>query len=265
MKKQNKKFIVIAGPCVIESKRIALDTALRLKDIASKNCFNFFFKASFDKANRTSIKSFRGPGLVKGIKILEEVKKRAAVSLISDVHTPEQVAYVKDVLDVIQIPAFLCRQTDLVIEAAKTKKTINIIKGQFVAPSDIKYVVEKARAAGNRNIFITERGTCFGYNDLVVDFRSFLIMKKLGHPVIFDVTHSLQRPSAKGGVSGGSSEFVQPLALAAVSCGVDGIFIEVHAEPKKALSDKYTSLLLSEVDKLFKNIATVRKALYEKN
>ncbi|UCC94499.1 MAG: 3-deoxy-8-phosphooctulonate synthase [Candidatus Omnitrophota bacterium] len=255
------KFIVIVGPCVIESRYATLKICSYLKDIFSRFPFLFIFKASFDKANRTSVRSFRGPGLRRGIKILEEVKKKLGVPIISDVHCRNQVKAIKDVLDVIQIPAFLCRQTDLIIEAAKTKKIVNIKKGQFLAPDDVRYVVDKVRSTGNKNIFITERGNCFGYRNLVVDFRSFLIMKKLGYPVLFDATHSLQRPSAQQGVSGGDRKYVAPLSFAAVACGVDGLFMEVHPDPQRALSDKYTSYPLGELESLLKRISKIREVL----
>lgn len=261
MKKKTKEMIFIAGPCVIEDKKNVLDTASYLKDIFSAYPVKFIFKASFDKANRTSVKSYRGPGLLKGIKILEAVKTQLKIPVLSDVHNPEQIDYLKDTLDIIQIPAFLCRQTDLLVKAAETKKIINIKKGQFVAPEDIKYAIEKVESTGNKKIFVTERGTCFGYNNLVVDFRSFLIMKKFGYPVIFDVTHSLQRPSAKGSISGGDREFIEPLALAGTACGVDGIFMEVHPNPKFALSDKHTSYPLDKIRKLVKKILMVRGVL----
>jgi len=256
-----KELIFIAGPCVIEDRQSTLDIAAYLKELLSRYPVKFIFKASFDKANRTSLNSPRGPGLAKGIKILEEVKKKIAVPVLSDVHEPAQVKEVKGTLDVIQIPAFLCRQTDLIIEAAKTKKTINIKKGQFVSPEDIKYAVKKCESTGNRNIFVTERGSCFGYNNLVVDFRSFLIMKKFGYPVIFDVTHSLQKPSASSGISGGDREFAPGLACAAVACGVDGLFMEVHPAPKKALSDKNTTLSLKDLKGLIDKVIRIRKAL----
>lgn len=255
------KFIFIAGPCVIESKQATLDIAAYLKDLFSHYPFLFIFKASFDKANRTSLKSFRGPGLAKGIKILEEVKKKLNLPILSDVHCPSQVKDVKDVLDVIQIPAFLCRQTDLILEAAKTKKIINIKKGQFLAPSDVRYIIEKIKSRGNGNIFLTERGSCFGYNNLVVDFKSFLIMKKFGYPVIFDVTHSLQKPSAESGISGGDREFALPLSMAATAAGIDGLFMEVHPQPKSALSDKHTSYPLNKLENLLKKILRVRETL----
>jgi|TARA_B100000315_G_C14545317_1_gene572936 2-dehydro-3-deoxyphosphooctonate aldolase (KDO 8-P synthase) len=259
MTKKKNKLIFIAGPCVIENKKLTLDIAKYLKDLLAKYPVKFIFKASFDKANRTSLSSPRGPGLSRGIKILEEIKKKVGVPILSDVHSLEQVKQVRNVLDIIQIPAFLCRQTDLIIEAAKTKKTINIKKGQFVSPADIKYVIKKAESTGNKKILITERGACFGYNNLVVDFRSFLIMKKFGYPVIFDVTHSLQRPSASSGISGGDSEFARPLARAAIACGVDGLFMEVHPNPKKALSDKNTTFALRNLGSLVKQIVKLRE------
>ena len=264
MPKLEKKLIFIAGPCVIENRSQTIDIASYLKDLFSNLPVQFIFKASFDKANRTSVKSPRGVGLTKGIKILGEIKNKLKIPILSDVHCVSQIKDVKDVLDVIQIPAFLCRQTDLILEAAKTKKMINIKKGQFISPADIKYVVEKAKAMGNKNILITERGSCFGYNSLVVDFRSFLIMKKCGYPIIYDVTHSLQSPSAKGGVSGGDREFVPGLAKAAVACGVDGLFMEVHPKPSQALSDAATSFPLAKLKGLVKRILKIREALNEK-
>ena len=255
------KLIFIAGPCVIENKSKTLETASYLKDLFSSLPVKFIFKASFDKANRTSLKSFRGPGLAKGLRVLEEVKKKLNIPILSDVHCVEQVKFLKEVLDVIQIPAFLCRQTDLIVEASKAKKIINIKKGQFLAPADVKHIIEKVKSTGNKKIFITERGTCFGYNNLVVDFRSFLTMKKFGYPVIFDVTHSLQRPSAAGGISGGDREFVPSLTQAAIACGVDGLFMEVHFKPKEALSDKYTSYPLHKLKGLVRKILEIRKAI----
>lgn len=265
MPKVKKELIFIAGPCVIENKRETMKIASFLKDLFSALPVKFIFKASFDKANRTSLKSPRGVGLVKGIKILEEVKSKLSILILSDVHCVEQIKAVKDILDVIQIPAFLCRQTDLILAAAKTKKMINLKKGQFISPKDIKYVIEKVESTGNKNILITERGSCFGYNSLVVDFRSFLIMKKFGYPVIYDVTHSLQNPSAKRGVSGGDREFVPALAKAAVACGVDGLFMEVHPKPDQALSDAYTSLPLANLKNLIKNILRIREAVDEED
>ncbi|MDD4182800.1 MAG: 3-deoxy-8-phosphooctulonate synthase [Candidatus Omnitrophica bacterium] len=261
MRECKNKFIFIAGPCVIENRRKAYDIAAYLKDLTARYPLLFIFKASFDKANRTSLKSFRGPGLSSGIKILENIKKRLNVPVLSDIHCRHQIKYVKDVLDVIQIPAFLCRQTDLIVEAAKTKKIINIKKGQFLAPYDVKYIIEKVEACKNKNIFITERGASFGYNNLVVDFRSFPIMKKMGYPVIFDVTHSLQKPSVAGGISGGDSEFVDSLSLAGTACGIDGLFMEVHPDPKKALSDKHTSYDMYKLNSLILKLTKIRKVL----
>ncbi|MCM8831106.1 MAG: 3-deoxy-8-phosphooctulonate synthase [Candidatus Omnitrophica bacterium] len=260
---ERNKFIFIAGPCVIENKELTLEIAEYLKEKLKKYPLNFIFKASFDKANRTSIKSFRGLGLEKGLKILKEVKEKLKLTTLTDVHCQNQIPYVKDVVDVIQIPAFLCRQTDLVLAAAKTGKIINIKKGQFISPFDVKYIVEKIETTGNKKIFITERGTCFGYNNLVVDFRSFLIMKKYRYPIIYDATHSLQRPSAQEGISGGDSEFILPLSLAAVAVGVDGLFMEVHPNPTKALSDKYTVLKLDKVEEIVKKVIKVHKVLEE--
>ena len=265
MKKAGKNLIFIAGPCVIENKSRTMSIASYLKDLFSALPVHFIFKASFDKANRTSIKSPRGVGLVTGLKILEAVKKKLDVPLLSDIHCSEQIKDVKDILDVIQIPAFLCRQTDLILQAGRTKKTINIKKGQFVSPLDVKYIIEKVESTGNKKILVTERGSCFGYNSLVVDFRSFLIMKKFGFPVIYDVTHSLQSPSAKEGVSGGDREFAPALAKAAVACGVDGLFMEVHPKPSQALSDADTSLPLTKLKNLVIKILKIREALGEKN
>ncbi|MFA5007855.1 MAG: 3-deoxy-8-phosphooctulonate synthase [Candidatus Omnitrophota bacterium] len=255
------KFIFIAGPCVVEDKRKTYDIAAYLKDLTADYPITFIFKASFDKANRTSLNSFRGLGLSAGIGILENIKKRLNIPILSDIHCRHQIKYVKDILDVIQIPAFLCRQTDLIVEAANTKKIINIKKGQFLSPYDVKYIVEKVESCKNKNIFITERGSCFGYNNLVVDFRSFPIMKKMGYPVIFDVTHSLQKPSAGRGISGGDSEFIDSLSLAGAACGVDGLFMEVHPEPKKALSDKHTSYNMYKLNNLLSKLTKIRKVL----
>jgi 2-dehydro-3-deoxyphosphooctonate aldolase (KDO 8-P synthase) len=258
---KSKKFIFIGGPCVIESRSQAFRIAGALKDITSNFPLRFIFKASFDKANRTSIKSFRGPGLKQGLKILKDIKKHLKIPVLSDVHSPDQVKEASRVLDVIQIPAFLCRQTDLILAAAKTKKTINIKKGQFLAPGDVRFIVEKIRSAKNNNIFLTERGSCFGYNNLVVDFRSFAILKSLGYPVIFDVTHSVQLPSASKGKSGGQRQFVEPLAKAAVAFGIDGLFCEVHTSPLQALSDSATSLKITSLPKIFETIFKIRRAL----
>lgn len=258
---KQKPFIVIAGPCVIENKSQTLAIASYLKELTAAYAVRFIFKASFDKANRTSLASFRGPGLAKGLSILEAVKKEINVPITSDVHNPQQVKAVKDTLDIIQIPAFLCRQTDLILEAAKSGKPVNVKKGQFLAPGDVKFIIKKIESTGNRNILITERGTCFGYNNLIVDFRSFLIMRGFGYPVIFDVTHALQRPSAAGGISGGDRRFACALGLAAAACGVDGIFFEIHPQPHKALSDKHTSLSFPQAKRMLSQIIKLREAL----
>lgn len=245
---------LIAGPCVIESEKSALRHAKAIKKISDKYNIPFIFKSSYDKANRSSIKSFRGPGLNKGLATLKKVKTLLKVPVISDVHTPEEVKKASSVLDMIQIPAFLSRQTDLLLAAAKTKKPVNVKKGQFLSPWDAKNIIKKLEHAGNRNIMITERGTSFGYNMLVSDFRSILIMKKFGYPVCFDASHSVQLPGGLGTKSGGQSEFIEPLAASSIICGADAIFVEVHENPKKALSDGPNMLNLTKLEKLLKTI-----------
>ncbi|MCF7873199.1 MAG: 3-deoxy-8-phosphooctulonate synthase [Candidatus Omnitrophica bacterium] len=258
---KQEKLIIIAGPCAIEDEKTTTDIASYLKDNLSDLPIKLFFKASFDKANRTSVDSYRGPGLKNGLKILKNIKEKTRIPILTDVHCCHQVKEVEKVADIIQIPAFLCRQTDLIVEAAKTKKIINIKKGQFVSPQNIKYIFKKIESTGNKKIFITERGFCFGYNNLVVDFRSFLIMKEFGYPVIFDATHSLQRPSAKSGISGGDSQFVKPLSLAAAAAGVNGFFLEVHPQPEKSLSDPFTTYKLNKIRNLIQKILVIREAL----
>ena len=255
------KFIFIAGPCVIESKKQTLEIASRLKDLFSSYPFLFVFKASFDKANRTSVNSFRGPGISKGIKILEEVKKKLDLPILSDIHCRSQIKEAKDVLDIIQIPAFLSRQTDLILEVAKTKKIINIKKGQFLAPWDVKHIIKKIESTGNKKIIITERGTSFGYNNLVSDFRSLIVMRKFGYPVVYDGTHSVQLPVAGKGASLGNSEFVPYLSRAAVAVGCDGLFLEVHINPKKALSDAKNMLNLKELELLLPQIKKIDRII----
>ena len=228
---------IIAGPCVIENEAVTFETAERLKAVCAGAGLSLIFKSSFDKANRSSIDSFRGPGIERGLRILADVKSRFGLPVLSDVHSVEEVGPASEVLDVLQIPAFLCRQTDLIIAASETGKPVNIKKGQFLAPWDMKNIIDKFVSTGNRELFLTERGTSFGYNNLVVDFRGLSIMRTFGHPVIFDVTHSLQLPGGKGTCSGGQSEFAEPLARAAVAAGVDGLFMEVHPDPAKALCD----------------------------
>ena len=255
----NNPPLIIAGPCVIESEDVTLHTAQRLKDICGSVGLPFVFKCSYDKANRTSIKSFRGPGIEKGLRILSDIKNKLNIPVISDVHSIAEVKPAAEVLDALQIPAFLCRQTDLISAAAKTGKPVNIKKGQFLAPWDVKNIIEKFTAEGNHNLFITERGASFGYNNLVVDFRAFPIMRSFGYPVIFDVTHSLQLPGGQGSSSGGQREFAEPLARAAVAVGVDGLFFEVHPEPEKALCDGPNMIKLDDLEKILSTI----KAIYE--
>ena len=235
-------FFLIAGPCVIESEEHALGVAARLREITSALDVPFIFKASFDKANRTSIRSFRGPGLDRGLEILGRIRRELGVAVTSDVHEAGQVGPAAEVLDLLQIPAFLCRQTDLIVAAAATGRPVNIKKGQFLAPGDLVHAVEKARSTGNGDLLVTERGTSFGYNNLVVDFRSLPRLRKLGVPVVFDATHSVQLPGGAGGSSSGESGFVPYLARAAVAVGVDGLFMEVHPEPERALSDGANAL-----------------------
>jgi 2-dehydro-3-deoxyphosphooctonate aldolase (KDO 8-P synthase) len=250
----DSSILIIAGPCTIESKEITFYTAERLKDICSSTGLPLIFKSSYDKANRTSVSSYRGPGIWKGLEILADVRSKFNIPVISDVHSIEEVKPASEVLDVLQIPAFLCRQTDLILAAANTGKPVNIKKGQFLAPWDIKNIIDKFTSTGNTNLLITERGTSFGYNNLVVDFRAFPIMRSFGYPVIFDVTHSLQLPGGQGVSSGGQREFAEPLARAAVAVGVDGLFIEVHPEPDKALCDGPNMISLKNLPALLKNI-----------
>ncbi|GAB6267413.1 MAG: 3-deoxy-8-phosphooctulonate synthase [Smithella sp.] len=246
----NKKFVLIAGPCVLENEKSAMDTARYLKRLTAKLDIPFIFKASYDKANRTSIKSYRGPGAKKGLAILEKIKGELDVPVLSDVHRFEEINAAANVLDVVQVPAFLCRQTDFIAEIAKKAGVINIKKGQFLAPWDMVNVIDKARKAGNENIMITERGVSFGYNNLVFDVRSLPIVRDMGYPVIFDATHSVQLPGGEGTSSGGQRDMVKYLARAAVAAGVDGIFFEVHRDPEKALCDGANSLYLNELENL---------------
>ncbi len=242
--------LLIAGPCVLESLEIALEVALFMRDLAHQVGFAYVFKSSFDKANRTSLTSFRGPGLKKGLEMLAEIKEQAGVPVTSDIHESWQAEPASEVLDLIQIPAFLCRQTDLIVAAAQTGRPLNIKKGQFVSPWDMRYALKKAQKAGAQGVMLTERGYIFGYRNLVVDMRALPIMRSFGVPVIFDATHSVQLPGGAGGASGGEREFVAPLARAAVAVGVDGIFMEVHPEPEKALCDGPNSLPLKDAESL---------------
>ncbi|HQP09929.1 MAG TPA: 3-deoxy-8-phosphooctulonate synthase, partial [Candidatus Omnitrophota bacterium] len=252
-------LVLIAGPCVIENRLLVLKTASAIKRIAAKLKIPFIFKASYDKANRTSVKSFRGPGLDQGLEILKEVKARIGVPVLSDVHSVSEAEQAAQVLDVLQIPAFLCRQTDLLIAAGKTGKVVNIKKGQFLAPADIAEAVKKIEYAGNRKILLTERGTSFGYNNLVTDFRSLAIMGETGYPVIFDATHSVQRPGGLGAVSGGNSEYIPLLSRCGVAAGCDGIFMEVHPDPSQALSDGPNMLPLNQLEKLLIDLKAIDK------
>jgi len=239
--------LIIAGPCVIESEEIAFDTARRLKEICSAVGLHLIFKGSYDKANRTSLESFRGPRIERGLRILADVRAKFDIPVISDVHSLHEIKPASEVLDALQIPAFLCRQTDLILAASETGKPVNIKKGQFLAPWDAKNIIEKFTSTGNHNLFMSERGTTFGYNNLVVDFRGLPIMRSYGYPVIFDVTHSLQLPGGQGRSSGGQREFAEPLARAAVATGVDGLFMEVHPEPERALCDGPNMMKLDDL------------------
>ena len=258
-------LFLIAGPCVIESEEHAIRMAEIIKGVTKALGFPFIFKASYDKANRTSIRSFRGPGVKEGLRILKKIKDEVQVPVLTDVHEVADVAKVAEVVDALQIPAFLCRQTDLVVAAALSGRPVNIKKGQFVSPWDMRHAVEKCREAGNTQVFLTERGTSFGYNNLVVDMRSLSIMRKFA-PVVFDATHSVQLPSAQAGdhgpaVSGGQPEFIPVLARAAVAAGVDGVFLEVHDNPKAAKSDGANALESTKLREVLKELLAVRKAL----
>lgn len=256
-------LFLIGGPCVIECIDDCLNIGSRLKSIADSLNIPYVFKASYDKANRTSVHSYRGPGVERGIEVLQKVKDELNVPVLSDVHSENEIDLVADVLDIIQIPAFLCRQTDLIVKAAKTGKPISVKKGQFLAPHDMKFVAEKMLNSGNDKIILTERGTSFGYNNLVSDMRSIFIMKSLGYPVVFDATHSVQLPGGQGTKSGGNSEFAAPLAKAAVAAGCDGLFLEVHNNPKKALSDSATMLNVDEVEPLLRQVVKIRAVVSE--
>ncbi|MBF0118214.1 MAG: 3-deoxy-8-phosphooctulonate synthase [Desulfobacterales bacterium] len=262
---QGLPLVIIAGPCVIEDYKITYEIAKFLKKLTDRLEIPFIFKASYDKANRTSVNSYRGPGHKKGLEILNEIKRNLSIKILSDVHKEEEIYDAASVLDVIQIPAFLCRQTDFIIALAKTGKPINIKKGQFVAPWDIKNIVEKVISTGNNNILLTERGYVFGYNNLVADFRSINIMQKTGFPVIFDATHSVQLPGGDGKSSGGEREFAPILARAAVAAGADGIFLEVHPDPDKALCDGPNSLSLDIVEKILIQLKEIRNIICQKN
>ena len=255
------KFIVIAGPCVIESEETTLQIADKLKKISSELDIDFYFKASFDKANRTSIESFRGPGIDQGLKILKKVKDTYQLKIVTDIHEPYQAQMAAEVADIVQIPAFLCRQTDLLIAAAKTGKCVNVKKAQFLAPWDMKNVVHKLEESGNQNIMLCERGTSFGYNTLVVDMTSIVEMKKNGYPVIFDGTHSVQKPGGTGSSTSGNREYVPYLVKSAVAAGADGVFLETHLNPERALSDGANMINLEDVRPLLEKCLNIRACI----
>ena len=252
-----RPLALIAGPCVIENEAETLRCAEKLMTVTNGLSIPLIFKASYDKANRTSVTSFRGPGITEGLRILRKVKESLGIPVLSDIHSIEQVEPAAEVLDVMQIPAFLCRQTDLLVAAARSGKVINVKKGQFLAPWDMKNVIGKLEASGNEQIILTERGVSFGYNNLVSDMRSFPILRAMGYPVVFDATHSVQLPGGQGGSSGGQREFVEYLARAAVATGIDGIFMEVHEEPDKALCDGPNSIKLDDLPVLLKKLKAI--------
>jgi len=254
-------LVLIAGPCVIESQTLCLETAKKIKDITGKLGVPFIFKSSFDKANRMSVDSFRGPGIKKGLEVLNKVKQQIKVPILSDVHCVKDMVEAAKVLDIIQIPAFLCRQTDIVLAAARTGKTVNIKKGQFLAPWDILPIIKKVESTGNKKIIVTERGVSFGYNNLVSDFRALQIMREFGYPVIYDATHSIQIPGGRGSSSGGEREFVGGLSRAAVAFGCDGLFLEVHPDPEKAHCDGPNMISLKDLEKLLKQVKNIEKVL----
>jgi len=251
------QFFLIAGPCVIESEAHARKMAESIQRIAADLAIPFIFKASYDKANRTSVKSYRGPGLIEGTRILARIAKDTGLPVLTDVHEPSQCEIAAEAVDVLQIPAFLCRQTDLLVAAGRTGRAVNIKKGQFVAPWDMTHGIEKVRSTGNERVFLTERGSSFGYNNLVVDFRSLAIMRGLA-PVVFDATHSVQQPSAADGVSGGEPEFIPLLARAAVAAGIDGLFVEVHDSPADARSDGANALDLKLLKPLLEKLLAIQ-------
>lgn len=256
------KFTLIAGPCVIESEDNVMMIAERMKGITEKLDLDYYFKASFDKANRTSISSYRGPGINEGLKILKKVKDTYGMKICTDIHEPWQAKQAAEVCDMLQIPAFLCRQTDLLIAAARTGKVINIKKAQFLAPWDMFNVIKKVESFGNQNIMLCERGSSFGYNTLIVDMTGIVEMKKLGYPIVMDATHSVQKPGGKGNTTGGKREYVEPLAKAAIAAGADALFFEVHTDPDNALSDGPNMIKLDEFEDMLKRIIKVYDAVH---
>ena len=256
-------FALIAGPCVIESAAHALELAAKLKEITARCNVPLVFKASYDKANRTSRSSFRGPGLDAGLRTLADVKTRTGLPVLTDIHEPGHASAAAAVVDVLQIPAFLCRQTDLLVAAARTGKAVNVKKGQFLAPHDMRHVIQKITAEGNESVLVTERGVSFGYNNLVVDIRAFPILRGFGYPVVFDVTHSLQLPGGGDGVTAGLAEYIDPLASAGMAAGVDAVFMEVHEEPSRAKSDAGNALRLDALEPLLNKLTRIAKAAQE--
>ena len=256
-------LLLIAGPCVIESEDHAVWLARAIRDVATRIGVPYVFKASYDKANRTSVRSFRGPGLDEGLRILRRVKEAAGVPILTDIHDAAQAAPAAEVADVLQIPAFLCRQTDLLVAAARTGRVVNVKKGQFLAPHDMRHVIGKITAAGNEGVIVTERGTSFGYNNLVVDMRTFPIMRSFGYPVVYDVTHSLQLPGAGDGVTAGQAEFIAPMASAGIAAGVDGVFMEVHERPETAKSDAQNALRLDLLEPLLERLVRIHALVRE--
>ena len=250
-------LLLIAGPCVIESESHAVGLALALREITSRAGVPFVFKASYDKANRTSARSFRGPGLSEGLRVLARVREETGVPILTDIHEPSHAAPASEVADVLQIPAFLSRQTDLIVAAARTGRVVNLKKGQFLAPGDMRHAIEKVTSAGNPRVIVTERGFTFGYHDLVVDMRAFPMLRALGYPVVYDVTHSLQLPGAGEGVTAGQAEFIAPMASAGVAAGVDGVFMEVHERPERAPSDAQNALRLDLVEPLLSRLVRI--------
>jgi 2-dehydro-3-deoxyphosphooctonate aldolase (KDO 8-P synthase) len=254
-------LFLIAGPCVIESEAHARSMAEKIAAVCAELKLPYIFKSSYDKANRTSGESYRGPGLADGLKILKKIKSDLKLPILTDVHAPDQVGPAAEVADILQIPAFLSRQTDLLVAAGKSGRVVNIKKGQFVSPWEMKHAIEKVAGTGNEKILVTERGTSFGYNNLVVDMRAFPILRGFGYPVVFDVTHSLQLPGGEGNQSGGQREFAEPLARAAVAAGVDGLFLEVHDNPDNALSDPATQLPLAQLKPMLERLLSIHRAM----
>jgi 2-dehydro-3-deoxyphosphooctonate aldolase (KDO 8-P synthase) len=257
----NGQLFLIAGPCVVEGETHALKMAEAISEIARNTSIPYIFKSSFDKANRTSVRAFRGVGIDEALRILGRVRNDVGLPVLTDVHERSQIKSAAEVADVLQIPAFLCRQTDLIIEAAQSGRAVNIKKGQFLAPHDMKNAIEKVTSQGNPRVLVTERGTSFGYNNLVVDFRAFPIMRSFGYPVVYDVTHSLQRPGGLGNATAGDSEFIEYMARAGAACGVDGVFMEVHDNPAEALSDGPNSLPLSRLAALLRQIKSIQEVV----